>query len=404
MTNSIEHVGVITHCEVCDGKTLIPVLDLGGQPLCDDLIPVGNPAEATRYPVELLACPTCVTVHQKFQVEKRILFPQTYHYRAAMTQDVLDGMAELVDLAKGRLGDLSDKVVVDIGCNDGSLLNIFKTRAGAKTTVGIEPTGAAVDAAPRVDHVINDFFGAAAVDTYLAKHPKPDIITFTNVFAHIEDLDAVISALNTLKSDKTLLIIENHYLGAVMERNQFDTFYQEHPRTYSYRSFEFIARKLGMTITHVDFPQRYNGNIRVVLQTGGEPAQCTVDESGFIDDFAAMKTYIDDYKVKIRARLEELVKEHGKLPGKAFPGRASILMTYFGIDENIISATYERTGSMKIGYYVPGTRIPIRDEAEFFANQDASPVLVNLAWHIKAEIHNFLRGKGYQGEIVELFS
>jgi len=379
------------------------VLDLKGQPLCDDLIPVGNSAQCTRYPVELLACPTCYTVHQKFQVEKTILFPQTYHYRAAMTQDVIQGMKELVMLAREHVGDLSQKIVVDIGCNDGSLLGIFKKEGSAKLAVGIEPTGAAKDAVARVDQVINDYFGPAAVEAYLAKFPKPDIITFTNVFAHIEDLNGLIKSLNTLKSPTTTIIIENHYLGAVMDRNQFDTFYQEHPRTYSFRSFEFIARKLGMMIVSVDFPQRYNGNIRVVLQPSGTPAKCAIDESKLIDGFASMKAYIDKYRTSIRETLAALVAKHGPLPAKAFPGRASILMTYFDIDEKFISAAYERSGSMKIGYYIPGTRIPIRDEAEFFAKPDV-PVLVNLAWHIKNEIHAYMRAKGYKGEIVEIFS
>ncbi|RYD82915.1 MAG: DUF1698 domain-containing protein [Verrucomicrobiaceae bacterium] len=374
----MQNVGIITRCEVCDSGTVIPVLDLGKQPLCDDLIPVGNPAECTLYPVELLACPTCTTIHQKYQVEKKILFPKSYHYRAAMTQDVLTGMKELVGLATETLGELKDKVVVDIGCNDGSLLNIFKKVGGAKLTVGIEPTGAATDAVARVDHVIND------------EH-------------RFEDLNGVIASLNALKSDKTIIIIENHYLGAVMERNQFDTFYHEHPRTYSYNSFRHIARKLGMAITHVDFPQRYNGNIRIVLRSGEREVARQVDESSFIDGFASMKQYIDDYRGQMRERLGTLVKQYGPLPAKAFPGRASIIISYFGLDEQTIGQTFERTGSMKIDHYIPGTRIPIRDEAAYFAKPDA-PVIVNLAWHIKNEIHAFMRQHKHTGEIIEIFS
>src|ERR1051325_8445124 len=99
----------ISRCEVCDGHTLIPVLDLGDQPMCDDLIPIGNNAEPTRYPLQLVACPNCLTVHQKYQVPKATLFPQTYHYRAAMTEDVLSGMRELVDLVEQNIGNLAGK-------------------------------------------------------------------------------------------------------------------------------------------------------------------------------------------------------------------------------------------------------------------------------------------------------
>jgi len=397
----MSEVTTISTCEVCDAADLYPVLDLGSQPLCDDLVPIGNCAQPNKYPIELLCCSRCLTVHQKYQVERSVLFPPSYHYRAAMTEDVLAGMRELVELSRRIRGDLNDAIVLDIGCNDGSLLGIFKT-AGART-IGIEPTGAAEDALTRVDHVINKFFDADSVQEYLSVFPKPDIITFTNVFAHIDDLGAVITNLRSLIKSGTTLIVENHYLGSVLKRSQFDTFYHEHPRTYSYTSFEHIARKLDLNICHVDFPPRYNGNIRVALSKTPMVSSPQVDESGFIAAFPQLATYIVDVKIRMMEQLGELARAHGPLPAKAFPGRASVILNYYGVDAGLITAAYERSGSPKVGYYIPGTRIPIRDEREFFAKPDA-PVLINLAWHIRDEIHRYLRKNGYLGKIVEIFS
>src|SRR5258705_382799 len=100
---------------------------------------------------------------------------------------------------------------------------------------------------------IHDFFTEATADQIVAAHGKPDFITFTNVFAHIEGLGGVIAALKRLIGDHTVLVIENPYLGSVLLTNQFDTFYHEHPRTYSYRSFVFIARALGLNLIDVQF-------------------------------------------------------------------------------------------------------------------------------------------------------
>lgn len=391
----------ITSCEVCDGSELVPVLDLGLQPMCDDLVPLGDDTMPITYPIELLACPTCLTVHQRYQVEKKVLFPKTYHYRAAMTKDVLDGMAELVALAKSIRGDLKGKVVLDVGCNDGSLLNIFRQEGAL--TVGIEPTGAIEDARARVDHVINDFFGPESVTEYLSKYPKPDIITFTNVFAHIEDLGAVLESLRKIMKDDTTIIIENHYLGSVLSRAQFDTFYHEHPRTYSFRSFQFIARKLDMNIRHVDFPPRYNGNIRVAFDRTEAENAPTVDESSYMAAFEPLRVYVDQQRDQMMKTLRTLAAKHGPLPAKAFPGRAGVIIAYYGLDESLISAAYERPGSAKIGYYIPGTRIPILDETEFFKEKNRYPVLVNFAWHIKDEIRRYMLDSGYTGEIVEIF-
>ena len=92
-----------------------------------------------------------------------------------------------------------------------------------------------------------------------------DVVVFTNVFAHIDDLkNLLLNTKKVLKKDG-LLIIENHYLGSVLKGNQFDTFYHEHPRTYSVLSFTHIAKKLGLKLTDVKFTSRYGGNIRVFI-------------------------------------------------------------------------------------------------------------------------------------------
>ena len=253
----------IKSCEVCGSTNLRSALDLGSHPMCDDLVPIGNDHVCKEYPIDILYCDVCRTAHQRFQIPKRELFPKSYHYRSRHTLDVLNGMQELVAACEATLGSLASKAVLDIGCNDGSLLSYFAEK-GAKT-FGIEPTGAAADAAERGHVVINEFFSEEVSEQFVRRHGRPDVITFTNVFAHIEDLKGVIRALKIAAHEDTLIVIENHYLGAIIERNQFDTFYHEHPRTYSLTSFVHIAKSLSMKIVLAEFPKRYGGNIRVFL-------------------------------------------------------------------------------------------------------------------------------------------
>jgi len=389
----------ISVCEVCGSGNLRSALDLGHQPMCDDLVPIGSTIEPKKYKLEILGCETCFTFHQKYQIDKSLLFPSTYHYRARFTQDVLMGMRDLVDNVEQHVGNLKDLQVLDIGCNDGSLLKFFKHK-GAKT-FGIEPTNAFHDAVANIDDGLNLYFGDDAVDAYLANYRKPDIITFTNVFAHIENLTELLAQLKRLMHDKTLLVIENHYLGAVSKLSQFDTFYHEHPRTYSINSFRFIASALDRKIEHVSFPERYNGNIRIMLGNGG---QCSLDWLNERQDYERLfriQHDIEYFKPLLSDKLFSLVGKYGTLPAKAFPGRACISVNFFGINENIVDATYERTGSPKIGHYVPGTKIEIRDEKEFFDERVNSPILINFAWHISAEIQRYVRKHGFKGDLVD---
>ncbi len=252
-------------CEICRNKNnLKSVLNLGSLPLVDDLIKIKSNRKNKLFKTEILFCSKCVTAYQKFNVNKEQLFPKTYHYRSRMTEDVIKGIKTLVKDSKKFLGPLKKKNVLDIGCNDGSLLDQFKKQGSY--TFGVEPTNAAVDAKEKGHIIFHNYFDKVTANKINKTIKTVDLITFTNVFAHIEDLSSLLKNLKKIITSNTYLIIENHYLGSVLEKKQFDTFYHEHPRTYSFTSFLKISNILDMKIVNCTFPSRYGGNIRVILK------------------------------------------------------------------------------------------------------------------------------------------
>lgn len=405
---SVLNMKKINRCEVCGNTSLVEILDLGLHPMCDDLVSVGQQRVCREYPIEILFCEVCVTCHQAYQVPKADLFPRTYHYRARFTSDVKQGMEDLVEKTVNLCGSVSEKMVLDIGCNDGTLLSFFAGE-GAKT-IGVEPTDAHLDAKIAGHDIYNVFFDSDVAKRILNDHGKPDFITFTNVFAHIEDLGGLLEALELLLGDKTVLVIENHYLGAVIEKDQFDTFYHEHPRTYSLESFQVIARRLGCAVISAEFPARYGGNIRVFLQRPlcavgyGEKqvllSQYQDKEREFIDRLTLMDARVECWRRKKTEQLKEMNALFGPLRAKAFPGRAAILVKMLGIDVDVIESVYEKPGSLKVGHYIPGTHIEIVSDDVFNAADDR-PIL-NLAWHIPREIEEYMRRIGYGGKIVNI--
>lgn len=407
MNNPIETT-VISDCEVCGALALPTVLNLGKHPLCDDLIPINSETWSALYPIELLWCSQCGTAHQKFQVPKSNLFPPRYHYRARFTSNVLNGMSELVESCEEETGPLSGKLVLDVGCNDGSLLSIFRKKKAR--TIGVEPTDAYIDAKAAGHDVVNAFFTRECAEQLIDRYGQPDIVTFTNVFAHIENLPTLLNALRPVLSPRTTLVIENHYLGSILDKGQFDTFYHEHPRTYSLNSFEHIATQLERRITAFSFPARYGGNVRVFIEAKAKSTTTGIDvslaqsisgERDFGDRLAEMGTRIQTWSTKKRSTIRELVEKYGPLPAKSFPGRAAILIKRLGLTENEIFAVHEKPGSMKIGHYVPGTRIPIRSDDDMPLK---FPIILNLAWHISEEITAYLKQRGFTGEVINIYS
>ena len=393
-------------CHVCSAKLPAPVLDLGLQPLCDDLVPIGDARKTVKYPIQISICPICLTAHQVYQIAKETLFPKTYHYRPRFTLDVLNGMKGLVEEHRTNFGDLSGKLMCDVGCNDGSLLNFFKS-AGARTC-GIEPTGAAMEASAAGHHVIQAYFNPGTATKMVAEVGHPDVISFTNVFAHIESLQEAIDALKVMLHEDTVIVIENHYLGSVLATGQFDTFYHEHPRTYSFRSFEFIARSLGGEVISASFPKRYGGNIRVCIGNFRGASHYRKrdlskaglrDENNFPAELALMQKFVDGWQKETTQQLNRLGSDGLVMCGKGYPGRASILINLLGVTEKNHPKIYEKSESLKLGHYVPGTRIEIVSDELWMGGRDNPPAMLIWGWHIVDEIAGYLRHHNYKGRI-----
>ena len=397
----------ISSCEVCSNHELTSVMNLGDLPIPDDLVPIGETRVVAKYPTEILFCDRCKTAHQRWELPPKLVFHPDYHYRATNTKDVLTGLSQLVDAVE-KHGLVKNLKVLDVGCNDGCLLDVFRSRGAL--TYGIEPTKAAEDAAAKGHAIDNAFLDFPEAYRYVKTYGSPDIITFTNVFAHIENLTNLIAALKIIRKPETRIVIENHYLGSVLDRGQFDTFYHEHLRTYSYTSFLYIAYSMGMTVEWVEFPKRYGGNIRVFMRPDlpaggfaqmhdGRPAYSQAEED-FGDRLQNLNYRVQQWRINKRALLAAEIGLNGPMPVAAFPGRAAMLFTLLGFDERHLSAIYEVPISKKIGHYAPGTRIPILSDETFPYDTYTGPVL-NTAWHIADEIEERWRSKGFKGFFIQ---
>ena len=394
----------ISNCEVCQNPLLDDVLDLGLHPLCDDLKPIGFQDASDEYPIEISHCKTCHTSHQKFQIDKTILFPRSYHYRSSLTQDVIYGLNQLVDDHIKNFGPVQDLKVLDVGCNDGALLDIFSAKGAI--THGIDPTNA-IDDAENKHKCIKAYFNQDSASLLESNFGKFDIVTFTNVFAHISDINELFESLKLVIHSDTLIIIENHYLLSILDSNQFDTFYHEHPRTYSLKSFSFIAQRLNLKISSFSFPSRYGGNVRITLSRHENADKDSLDSAISKEDemilsgYNKMNEFILNWKESKHDELSYLCNKYN-VAGKAFPGRAAILIKLLNLNEGTIEKVFEKPSSPKIGNYIPGTRIGIYSDYELFKSDNKYDYIINFAWHIKNEVTNYLKDNKIDSKVIHI--
>jgi hypothetical protein len=388
---------LVETCEVCGNLLAGPRIDLGSHPLNDDMYRIGTVHSAQRYRQEIQLCSHCFTAHQLHPVQKEILFFPEYRYRGSVTKDVVSGMDDLIDNALRFYGTSDHLKVLDIGANDGTLLGLVKGKINAET-IGVDPTHAVLDAAGRIDYPYCEFFSKETALKIISNHGIPDIITFTNVFAHIENLPSLIEAVSLLIDDENLLVIENHYLGSVLEKNQFDTFYAEHIRTYSAKSFIHIAKQLNLEIKSIQFPKRYGGNIRVYLSRNPKYTNETsvITEDHFVHRFEGVQKTYDVWLKDASENLDQILTD-GPLIGKSCPARSVMLYSSLKMDSGKMSSVYEHPNSPKIGFCVPGTQIPIVSDLQLSSEKNQNMIL--WSWHIAYELIPYLKEIGYRGNI-----
>ena len=389
--------GFIKHCQICGNKDIKNVLDLGYQPLADDLKRDKTKSLKTKFfPILIGFCKKCILLQNNYIVDHRNLYTRNYHYRPGITKDVVDNFKTMSQKLSSLYKLNSRSVVADIGCNDGSLLKQFRN-FGVKKTIGIEPTNTIKFAKPNIK-TVQDFMNISSSNKALKFYGKVDLITTTNVFAHTNKMKDFILGVKKLIKKDGVFVIENHYLGAILKKKQFDSFYHEHLRTYSLTSLVQLLRYYGFKIIDAYTTDRYGGNIQAHFTLGKRKKTTHVKrilnqekKEKLNDELTYKKLKLDIEKIDNQITNFINKNSHKKIVAKAYPARASILIHRFNAIKNHIAFVAEQPSSLKLNKFVPGTNIKIisSDKLKKFKPD----IMIILAWHIFDSIHKKWKAK-----------
>lgn len=405
MTHATSHP--IKACQSCGGTALESILFVGYIPPVNTMPEVGSVAEEqAAYPLEFIRCTDCGLGQIGLEVDPEVLFPYSYPYLSGTTRILRDNFADLQAEAAPYLGLKPEDLVVDVGSNDGSLLIHFK-EAGFRT-LGIDPSRAGEVARTRGIETLTAYFGADTAAGMRRDYGPAKLVTAANVFAHIGNVHEVIKGILNLLSDDGMFVSESHYLLSLVETLQYDTIYHEHLRYYDLHALKRLLEGHGLEVVRVKRIPTHGGSIRVyAARKGRYPVDASVTErlaheqEFGLTDGSALRTFrqrVVQSKLDLHALLAGLKRDGARIYGIGAPSRASTLVNYVGIDDGIIDYVLETSNSHKLNKYLPGTRIPVVDEARLFTDQPDYALL--LSWHIAEELIAILRRKGFTGKFI----
>lgn len=390
-------------CQVCSSDKTDLFLDLGDQPACIFLSPDQFKSEK-KFRLDVYYCHKCNLVQLGHLVDPAFMFGKDYHHIAALSQsfkDHLNAMAEKLS-ARFKLG--KKDLIVDLGSNDGALLEAFAPRT---RVLGVDPSDVAEIAIKKGLETLREFFDEKLAAKMAKKYGQAKLITSLNTFAHVGKLDSFVRGVKDLLTDDGVFVSESHYVMDLIKELQYDFIYHEHSRYYSLKHLVYLFKQFGMEVFDVERIPTHSGSIRVfAAKAGAYKVEKSVKELLAAEDafgLSDLKTYqefgrkVQEHRKAFPAMLKKLKSQGKTIVGVTFPARAVTLLNYCGIGPDLLSYISERS-HLKIGRYSPGTHIVVKDEAEFFGKQPDFGLL--LSWHIRKEILPKFQSRGFKGKFI----
>lgn len=393
-------------CRMCGARRQYQFLDLGFTPPADqfrrkDQLLV---EPDVYYPLHVVSCEECGLAQLSHVVSPEVLYRNDYPYESSTTKTGQAHWGEFAESVVKRLRLGADDLVIDVGSNVGVLLSAF--RKNGVQIQGVDPAANIVMLANANGvETICDFFNEETASTIVGTKGRASVVTATNVFAHVDDLDAFMQAISAVLNEKGAFIFEAPYLVNLLRHNEYDTIYHEHLSYLSVKPLIPFFRKHGMDVFDVEERDIHGGSFRVYIGRAGQHEIAgTVASMIQAEEEAGIYTrdVLDQFAARVRQNKTDLLwllhslKNQGKrIAAVSAPAKGMTLLNYCRIDGDLLDFVTEKS-SLKIGRYTPGAHIPVVPDSELLKQRPDYALL--LAWNFAPEImknlHEFRKAGG----------
>lgn len=370
-------------CGACGSERLETILSLGTTPIANTFL--ADPREsamALRYPLSMLECASCRLAQVGYVVPDDVLWADDFGYYSSTNAPLHKHFADYAQWAMKHVlpPDLAKAPIIEVGCNDGILLQHF-AEAGYGT-LGIDPArGPAGAARGRGLEVISEGLTQELARRIRAERGAAGLVLANNVAAHVGDLPDFLMAIRELLHFDGLLILEVQSFEHLALRHGFDMLYHEHRFFYSPSSLRRTLERFGFNVLQTMNVTTQGGSLRVVAGLGPRAGVSHGDGVMGTRSMLAlgMQARADFVAGQLRDTVREMHREGLKIGLYGAPAKATTLLYWTGIASMIDHAV--DTTPAKIGRYMPGTRIPIEGESNLRAD-----VYVLGSWNYASSI------------------
>ena len=378
---------------MCKNSDLKKFLDLGFSALSDNFLTEEqlNYPE-TFYPLQVCICNECGLWQLSYVVPPELMFNEDYPYESSTTKTGREHYTTMAIDIVNRFDLQPDSLVIDIGSNVGVLLSGFKSKGLRVLGVDPSPNQAKTAIKNGIDTLI-EFFSSKLAKKILDKYGKASVITGTNIFAHIDDLDDFLKSVDILLHEKGVFVIESPYLPNLVDNLEYDTIYHEHLSYLSLKPITKLCERFSMQVFDVETQKIHGGSMRYFIgRKGIRPISEKISE--FLSLEEKKEIYSDDrlqkfaqdvenQRSELMTLLTDLKKAGKKIVGISAPAKGNTLLNYCKIGPEILDYATEKATS-KIGKYTPGMHIPIYPDEKLLSDKPDYAVI--LAWNFAEEI------------------
>jgi len=377
----------LTACAYCGSAELQTYLSLGAHPPSNSFLTEAEIAGEERFPLDVAICGRCSLSQLTYVVSSERIFDR-YLYLSSSSRALRDHYGGLVHELIRRFAVAAGSLVVDIGCNDGVLLEAYPP---SLDRVGVEPSQVADIARSRGLDVVRAFFDDGLARELVERHGTAAIVTATNVFAHVERPHDFTAGVRRLIGDSGVFVLEASYLPSVIDELLFDTVYHEHLRYLSLTPLIPFTREHGLKVIDVErVPFGASGPaFRVYLASSAWPGAVRPSVESMLaaerawgiagpDRYATFADRVRSHRERLLGMLGEITSAEGPIAGYGAPAKGNTLLNHLGLDRSTVAYLVD-TNPLKQGTVAPGSHIPIVPEERLLRDMPAHALL--LAWN-----------------------